>query len=78
MIPNAPTPTVATPTSPPQTPEERVRSVQDHVAQTFENASPLYRQAVYQYLWALGHRITGHPHATLIDLAKKEIASETA
>ena len=56
-----------------QTNEERVKEVQDQVVDALENRGELYRQAAYQYLYGLGHRVpTGSPHDNLLRLAKKE------
>jgi hypothetical protein len=60
------------------TPDERVRTTQDEVVRLLEHRSELFRQAAYQYLWSLGHRIpVGSPHDNLLRLARKEADGAT-
>lgn len=63
----------AAPPDPSTAIEDRVKDVQDAAVKWLEGRSELYRQAVYQYLYGLGHRIPqGSPHDNLRRLAKKE------
>lgn len=53
--------------------EDRVKEVQDDVVRDLERKGELYRQAAYQYLYGLGHRVPqGSPHDNLLRIAKKE------
>lgn len=57
----------------PMTNEDRVKEVQDDVVRALEHKGELFRQAAYQYLYGLGHRVPqGSPHDNLLRIAKKE------
>lgn len=51
--------------------EQFVTTLQDDVKNVIDGHGEVWRQAAYQYLYGLGHRIPTDPHNELRRLSKK-------